>query len=142
MVKALHQSLVSAFILFGWPGQDRRNSCMSAEKWEPTASFIVLFLGYLINSRTMVVTWPLYKRQALLLDIQKALANPRRAPVQTVASIMGKVRSAADIAPWGPYVSLSLADALKQATKCAFGQLRSWWTRGKVRFSKRVIADL
>ena len=55
---------------------------------------------------------------------------------------MGKIRSAADIAPWGPYISLSLADTLKQATKCAFGPLRSWWMRGKVRFSKRVIADL
>ena len=55
IVAALHQSLVAAFILFGWPWQDCRNSCMAADKWETTASFVVLFLGFYINSRTMML---------------------------------------------------------------------------------------
>jgi hypothetical protein len=33
-----------------------------------------LFLGYKINSRTMMVTWPYYKRTALLKEIEEALA--------------------------------------------------------------------
>jgi hypothetical protein len=142
MIQALHQSLVSAFILFGWPGKDRRSSCMTADKWDNTASFAVLFLGYYVNSRLMQVTWPLYKRAALILDIQKALENPRKVSPKVAASIMGKVRSASDIAPWGPYISFSLADALKQACRSTFHPSRTWWSRGKVRLSKRVIADL
>jgi hypothetical protein len=63
IVAALHQSLVSAYIVFGWPGTDRRGSCIAADKWDIAATFIVLFLGYFINSRTMMVTWPLYKRE-------------------------------------------------------------------------------
>ncbi len=70
IVPALHQSLVAAFILYGWPWQDRRSSCMAEYKWSNIVSYLVLFLGFYINSRTMTVTWPLYKRQALYNDIQ------------------------------------------------------------------------
>jgi hypothetical protein len=139
---ALQQSLVSAFLVFGWPGDDRRNSCMAEEKWAKEATNIMLFLGYYINSRTLMVTWPLYKRQVLLQDITDALANPRQVPLKTVASILGKVRAAGEIAPWGAYISFSLADALKRATRAAFYPLRKYWSKGKVRLSRRVIADL
>lgn len=142
IIAALQQSLVAAFIIFGWPWQDRRNSCMAADKWENVASYLVLFLGFYINSRSMLVTWPLYKRQALYADIQLALANPRKVTPRMTASIMGKVRSAGEIAPWGPYLTFSVADLLKNATRQAFSPTRSWWSRGKVRFSKRVQADL
>jgi hypothetical protein len=142
IVAALQQSLVAAFILFGWPWQDRRSSCMAADKWETAASFIVLFLGFYINSRTMMVTWPLSKRMALLHDITTALAQPRKVTPRVTASIMGKVRSAGEIAPWGPYITFSVADTLKNATRNAFSSHRSWWSKGKVRFSKKVQADL
>jgi hypothetical protein len=65
IVAALQQSLVATFILFGWSDHNRRGSCIAADKWVNTASFMVLFLGFYINSRTMTVTWPLYKHQAL-----------------------------------------------------------------------------
>jgi hypothetical protein len=32
IVRALQQSLISAFIVFGWPSDDRRSSCMAADK--------------------------------------------------------------------------------------------------------------
>jgi hypothetical protein len=91
MTHALQQSLISAFILFGWPAQDRRNSCKAANKWANTASYIVLFLEYYINSRTMMVMWPFYKQEALILDIHFALKSPRTVLPKTAASIMGKV---------------------------------------------------
>jgi hypothetical protein len=142
IVSALHQSLVSAFILFGWPDQDRRSSCIAPEKWDTMATFIVLFIGYKINSRTMEITWPLYKRQALIDDINQALRDPTQVPPKVAASIMGKVRAAGNIAPWGPYVSFSLADTIKQACWRAVGPIRTFWSRGKIRFNKNVIADL
>ena len=142
IVEALHQSLVAAFILFGWPSDDRHSSCMAADKWEIYASHIVLFLGYFINSRTMMVTWPLYKREALYADIQQALAEPSKVPPKLVASIMGKVRAAGEIAPWGPYISFSLANAIKNASRRAFHPTGRWWTKGKIQFSHEVIQDL
>jgi hypothetical protein len=142
IVDALHQSLVAAFILFGWPHQDRRSSCMAADKWEVIATHIVLFLGYYINSRTLMVTWPQYKRVALYEDIQQALQNPDSVPPKVAASIMGKVRAASEIAPWGPYVSFSLATAIKLASRRAFHSTKRFWTKGRIHFSKQVIEDL
>jgi hypothetical protein len=142
MIPALHQSLVSAYILFGWPTEDRRSSCIAPEKWDTTASFTVLYLGYLINSRTMRITWPLYKREALHASILLALKNPQRVPPKVAASILGKVRAAGLIAPWGPYISFSLADAIKRATRNAFGPIRTFWSRGNIRFNRSVTADL
>jgi hypothetical protein len=141
IVSALHQSLVSAFILFGWPAQDRRNSCIAPDKWDPMATFIVLFLGYKIDSWNMIITWPLYKRQALYEDIQTALHDPLCVPPKVAASIMGKIRAAGNIAPWGPYISFSLADAIKQACCRAFGPIWMFWSRGKICFNNNVIED-
>ena len=142
IVAALHQSLVAAFLLFGWPNDDRRSSCMAADKWEVTASHIVLFLGYYIDSRTLMVTWPLYKREALYADITLALETPNKVPLKVAASIMGKVRAAGEIAPWGPYISYSLATAIKNASRRAFHPTRRWWTKGRITFSHQVIQDL
>jgi hypothetical protein len=90
-VAALQQSLVATFIVFGWPWQDRQSSCMAGDKWEHAASFVVLFLGFYNNSRTMTVTWPFYKHQALYTDIQIVLAAPRKVTHKMAASIIGKV---------------------------------------------------
>jgi hypothetical protein len=58
----------------------------------PCCQFLaVLFLSYKINSQSMMVTWPLYKQQALYEDIQAALKSPYRCITpKLVASILGK----------------------------------------------------
>jgi hypothetical protein len=143
IIPALQQSLLSAFVLFGWPSQDCRGSCLTPNKWDPLVSFIVIFLGYMINSRTLMVTWPFYKRTALRDEILDALtARSRCITPKLAASILGKVWSVYDVAPWGPYISFSLSEALKKATRAAFSNNRSWWARGKVRLSASVCADL
>jgi hypothetical protein len=143
IIPALQQSILSAFLLFGWPSDDRRGSCIAPDKWDPVVNYIVLFLGYKINSRTLTVTWPYYKRAALLLEIESALeASNRCITPKLAASILGKIRSVYDVAPWGPYISFSLSEALKTATRSAFSNRRSWWKRGKVRLSAAVKADL
>jgi hypothetical protein len=140
IIPALQQSLSSAFVLFGWPTKDRRRSCIAPDKWDPLVSFIVLFLGYLINSCTLMVTWPYYKRTALFDEIMAALtARSRCITPKLAASILGKIRSVYDVAPWGPYISFSLSEALKKA---AFSNKWSWWACGKVRLSASVREDL
>jgi hypothetical protein len=143
IVPALQQSLLAAFILFGWPDNDRRGSCIAPAKWDPLVTYMFLFLGYRINSRTMMVTWPHYKREALNNEIIDALSSKHKCVTpKLAASILGKIRAVYDVAPWGPYISFSLSEALKKATRSAFSQKRSWWTRGKVRLSASVRADL
>jgi hypothetical protein len=143
IIPALQQSLLAAFILFGWPTDDRRGSCIAPDKWDPLVTYVFLFLGYRINSRTLMVTWPHYKREALHGEILDALRSKNRCiPPKLAASILGKIRAVYDVAPWGPYISFSLSEALKKATRSAFSNKRSWWTRGKVRLSASVRADL
>jgi hypothetical protein len=103
----------------------------------------VLFLGYLINSRTLLVTWPYYKHKALLEEIMAALmARSHCITPKLAASILGKIRSVFDVALWGPYISFSLLEALKKATQAAFSNKRSWWARGKVRLLASIQEDL
>jgi hypothetical protein len=56
---ALHNSAVLAFLIFGWLVDDRRSSCLAQDEWEPDAAWIMLFLGFLVDSRALRVTWPL-----------------------------------------------------------------------------------
>uniref|UniRef100_UPI002596FA89 hypothetical protein n=1 Tax=uncultured Marinobacter sp. TaxID=187379 RepID=UPI002596FA89 len=139
----LHNSVVAAFLLFGWPHEDRRSSCLAPDKWERDASSAMLYLGFLICSRTLRVTWPLSKRAELFDEIMQALdlKCPWFKP-KVVASIIGKQRSASLVAPWGPYLSFSLAMALNHAVRSAYAAIRRWWQRGRVLVSNSVQQDL
>jgi hypothetical protein len=101
---ALHQSVVAAYELYGFPAEDRRQSCLNADKWENCVSHIMRYLGFLIATRQLSVTWPFNKREDLRLDIEEALRTWRRVPPRLLAKILGKLSSAALIAPWGVYI--------------------------------------
>ncbi len=103
----------------------------------------MLYLGFLICSRTLLVTWPFYKRSELFDEIMQALElkRPWLKP-KVVASIIGKLRSASLIAPWGPYLSFSLAMALNNAVRSTYKVIRRWWQRGRVWVSNSVQQDL
>jgi hypothetical protein len=116
MRDALHQSLISAFLLFGFPGANCCGACLQAEKGRPLISANMLYLGFLINSRVMTVSWPLYKRKDLYTELLPLRSLPKKKhhlnPKQA-ASIIGKLRSAIQISPWGVYLSFALAANLK-----------------------------
>jgi hypothetical protein len=75
IITALQQSLLATFLLFGWPDNDRWGSCIAPAKLDPVVTYIFLFLGYHTNSRTMMVTWPCYKQEALHAGILDALLS-------------------------------------------------------------------
>jgi hypothetical protein len=145
MRDALHQSLISAFLLFGFPGDDRRGACLQDEKWDPEISHIMMYLGFIINSRTMTVSWPLYKREELYQELIAIVYLPkskRHMTPKQVASVLGKLRSAIQISPWGVYLSFALAANLKRASKNALSSQRSFWSRGKVRINQSAVRDI
>jgi hypothetical protein len=142
MRTALHQSVRAAYILFGFPHEDRRQSCLSDDKWDPFVSHIMLYLGFLIDSRAMTVTWPLDKRvelRDLMLSVLRTkghVSTPR-----IIASIIGKLRSAARVAPWGNYMSFSSQEALTAALRKAANQAKWFWRQGKMRVPAETIRD-
>jgi hypothetical protein len=70
---ALHNSIVAALLIFGWPVDDHCSSCLAQDKWEPDAVPVVLFLGFYIDSQALCVTWPLYKCRELHDEIMAPL---------------------------------------------------------------------
>jgi hypothetical protein len=140
---SIHNSVIAAFLLFGWPEDDRRSSCLAPDKWEWQVRTEMLYLGFRICTRSMTVTWPYSKRQELYAEIIAALdhVRPSLSP-RGVASMIGKLRSASLVALWGPYLSYGLGYALKIALRAAFSTLRRWWTRGKIWLTKAVRKDM
>jgi hypothetical protein len=54
----------------------------------------MVYLGFIINSRDMTVSWPLYKREELFTELQAILSLPsskRQTTPRQTASILGKL---------------------------------------------------
>jgi hypothetical protein len=105
----------------------------------------MMYLGFIINSRSMTVSWPLYKRTEIYHELLPFLTLPKNkrhmAPKQT-ASVLGKLRSAIQISPWGVYLSFALATNLKQAGRHSMSSQRFFWSKGKVRLNKAAVRDI
>jgi hypothetical protein len=141
--RALHQSIKSAYMLYGYPENDRRNSCITDGKWEVYVSHIMEYLGFIINSRDLTVTWPLSKRLALRAEILAILARERGASTpKEFAPVLGKLRSASHIAPWGHYITWSLQLALTAALRLARTKPKHFWRFGKIQILSDVRRDL
>jgi hypothetical protein len=142
MRTALHQSVHAAYLLFGFPSEDRRASCLSDEKWDQFVSHIMLYLGFLIDSRAMTVTWPLDKRLELRDMMLTVLQTKHRESTpRIIASIIGKIRSAARIAPWGNYMSFSCQEALTAALRKAAKKAGWFWRQGRMRVPAETAHD-
>jgi hypothetical protein len=142
MLQALHQSVVAAYEVYGFPGEDRRQACINDDKWDKSVSHIMRYLGFMIDTRAMTVTWPFDKREDLQADIEEALAQRRSVAPRLLARILGKVESASLIAPWGVYITSSVRLALNKATRTNAHRVRAFWHRGVMRLFKSVITDL
>jgi hypothetical protein len=75
MQDALQQSLISAFLIFGFPGKDHHGACLQTNKWDLTISHIMLYLGFLINSQAMTVSWPYCKQAKLYQELIDILSH-------------------------------------------------------------------
>jgi len=138
----LHNSAVAGFILFGDPSEDRRPSCINADKWDFVINHIMRYLGFDINSRTMTVTWPIEKRLRLRAIIEDWIANPTRTP-RDMAKLLGIIRSAGVLSPLGIYLSIRLQHHLNELVSTSGnGRHRRWWKQKKFRVRQVVLRDL
>lgn len=137
--RALHQSIESAYMIYGYPGNGRCNSCISDGKWEAHVNHIMEYFGFIINS----VTWPLFKRLALRSEILIILSRERGAATpKEFASVLGKLRSASRIALWGHYIKWPPQLAFTAALRAARMKPKHFWRYGKICILSDVCPDL
>jgi hypothetical protein len=75
---ALHQAVISAYEIYGFPATDSRQSCLNDDKWEHYVCHVMQYLGFLLDTRKHSVTWPYDKREDLRQDIEEAITNHSR----------------------------------------------------------------
>lgn len=82
----------AAYAIFGHPNDDHRAPCLS-EEMVVLASFLMQYLGFLIETHKMIMAWPVDKRQQFLelIDSILAKASGKITPKQS-SSLLGLVR--------------------------------------------------
>jgi hypothetical protein len=134
MIGAIDNSVRAAYDVFGPPEIDRRAPCLSEQKWAELASFLCEYLGFDIDSRQLLMSWPVAKRLQLakllddIVDRSPCLVTPKES-----SSLLGFLRNAAPVAPLGVYLSLRIQYALNAGIADAWSQHGSqpprWWRR-------------
>lgn len=147
ILRAIDCSVESAYLLFGAPETERRPSCLSEAKFRPLATYGMDFLGFDICTRTLEVRWPVAKRLALRDTLVAHWgARPCRVSPRQIASVLGVVRNACFISPFGAYLSIRLQQALNAAVSGAGGQASGasarWWGSARVTVGAEPLADL
>ena len=145
MKAAVDNSVKAAFAVFGEGGTDRRGDCLQMDKWESDISERFRFLGFDVDTHSMTITWPRYKREALKQEITEILArtgNRRFVSPKEMAHLVGVVRSASEVAPWGTFLSFNLQNALTKAARNANNPKRTWYSRSKIYLSATAVATL
>jgi hypothetical protein len=57
ILAVIHVSVLSAYVLYGFPDDDRRGTLLAEDKYEPFAHYHQEHLGLDINTRTVMVIW-------------------------------------------------------------------------------------
>ena len=140
--QAIRAAVASAYDLFGQPDGDRRGSCLQAAKFIPTASFSILHLGYVIDTRRMRVDWPADKCHTLKSLIDDWLSNKTARSPKEIATLLGYVRHGAYLCPLGEFLSIRLQlilnDEVQKGGQAAITS-KNWWCYRKVPIPKEVL---
>ena len=148
IMTAINNSHLSAYVIFGFPQEDTRRPAINAQKFDAFVSWLLKFLGFIINTRDMTVTWPPDKRERLAKLLDKHFLQPleNRQPLtpKIVSQILGLVRNGALVSPYGVYLSLRLQYALNDAVSAASHRQQTshrWWSSSTIQPSIDVYYD-
>jgi hypothetical protein len=118
---AIDNSTRTAYAIFGHPNDDCCAPCLSKEKTVEFALYLMQYLGFLINTRSMIMAWPVDKRKQLAQLVDDILANAsRRITPKPSSSLLGLVWNGTVVAPLVVYLSLCLQPQLNDATCAAW----------------------
>lgn len=142
--QAVNQSVLSAYVVFGFPGEDRRPSPLNPDKWDQSVAAVFKYLGFIIDTRIMVVIWPIEKRVQLAKLLDDTWLNPSVSTVnpKEASQLLGLVRHGGLVCPLGIYLSLRLQFELNDFLSGGAKKGKSWWVRFRFRISAPVKAEL
>jgi hypothetical protein len=146
IAEAVACAIGSAYNCFGDPEDNaRRGSILAAEKFEPHASHRVVFVGYVIDTRTMRVYWPEDKRTCALKMIKEWLGKrtTSRSPAQ-ISQQLGLLRHGIAISVAGNILSICLQLLMSDhmvATPAKKLASKGWWHRKRVHISDEVFRE-
>ena len=112
-VRTVHRSTFSpafipvssqSFVKFEWNRSFLDPPCVNPLKWVALATHVMRFLGHIIDSRQMIVLWPLEKRDRMREFINNVLENqpPNSKHGSTptdIARVLGLIRHGSFVAP-------------------------------------------
>ena len=137
-------AVASAYTVFGHPDNDRRDSCLKAEKFPPTAVSALLHLGYFIDTRQMQVSWPADKCAALATLLDDWLLHRTHRTPSEIAKLLGLLRHGAYLCPLGEFLSirlqLTLSTATRKAGKSALHS-KPWWNASKIHLDESLYSS-
>ena len=140
MPPALNSGVMSGHEVFGAPGIDRRGDCFNGDKFELWITESMRYLGFIIDTHHMTVTWPFDKCQKLYAELVAVLQrNVRYVSPKEMGHIIGVVRSASEVAPWGTFLSFNLENSLRLAARNMRMNPRVWWNRHKIYLSHIAV---
>lgn len=138
IIDTINRSILSAYLMFGFPDESDAPPVINETKFAAIVSHLLQYLGFLIDSRAMEVEWPLEKRQKLAQMIADLFIN-RDPNVKLTPSRLsrplGLIRHGAPVANLGVYHSLRLQHRLNDVlSKFGSGRFarnraahRRWW---------------
>jgi hypothetical protein len=148
LIEAAAASVQSAYVIFGHPDEDPlRPPCINPLKWSKSATHALVFLGYHVNTRTMMVSWPIDKHNKLAVFLDVVLDNHRAAKRSTpldISRVLGLIRHASVVAPMGLQRSLCLQHNFNDIVSRASGinNLRRWYQGQVVCIPPVIVAEL
>jgi len=115
------------------------------------ASFLVVYLRFLIDSHHLVMSWPVEK-QRQLADLLDALfaRNPFIVTPRESSSLLGLICNAAPVAPLGIYLYLQVQHDLSNGVKAVWNKggahpplwWKHWYCHHNLTLNKQTVQDL
>jgi hypothetical protein len=149
---AINRSVLGAYIVFGFPDDDRRTPAINPKKWQEFLLHITMYLGLEIDTRLMLVIWPLDKRDRLVVMIDTLWVPPGSPPAyqptltpRDIASLLGLVRHGATVSQMGNFLSIRLQHSLNDAIRNGLQtnrRTRRWWRTQRITVPIDAMIDI
>ena len=141
---AVNQSVLSSYVIFGFPKESRRPPPLNPSKWDVDVSAVFKYLGFIVDTAKMIVIWPLDKRKQLATWIDEIWLNNDTLTVtpKQASQLLGLIRHGAIVCPLGLYLSLRLQFELNDFISGRKKVRKSWWTAFRFKISNGIKAEL
>jgi len=130
MPQAMAASVESLFLLLGYPDPTKRRSPLSMDKYyQAQCSFSKKQLGYLINTRDMMVTFPPDKLLKMTNILHKWHSKRKSYTIKQAAELAGNLEFFASTAIWLRFLTYSIKNSILLALRANNVEVSSYNNR-------------